>query len=65
MQTKECTRPAACCDRKRNEEIIGILIAISIVSRRLACRIAALERLESKISGGGNCYDSRKSAATR
>ena len=43
MQTRECFRFAEYRDRERNEELIGVLTAISIVSRRLAARLIALE----------------------
>ena len=39
MQTRECFRFAKYRDRERNEELIGVLAAISIVSRRLAGRL--------------------------
>ena len=43
MQTRECFRFAEYRDRDRNEELIGVLTAISIVSKRLAGRLIALE----------------------
>ncbi len=45
-------------------ELIGVLSAISIVSRRLAGRIAALERKEAKPRGGKR-YVTRQSTAAR
>jgi len=42
MQTRECVRFAKY--RERNEELIGVLTAISIVSKRLARQLTALER---------------------
>ena len=65
MQTRECFRFAEYRNRERNEELIGILTAISIVSRRLAGRLIALEQRCAEKSRGGNCYDTRQSAANR
>ena len=44
------------CVRERDEgnaELVGILAAISVVSKRLARRIAALERKQAKKPKGG------------
>ena len=65
MQTRECFRFAEYRDRERNEELIGVLAAISIVSRRLAGRLAAQEQRQAEKSRGGKCYDTRQSAANR
>ena len=65
MQTRECSRFAEYRDRERNEELIGVLTAISIVSRRLAGRLAALEQRHAEKPRGGKCYDTRQSAANR
>ena len=65
MQTRECLRFSEYRDRERNEELIGVLAAISIVSRRLAGRLAALEQRQAEKSRGGKCYDTRQSAANR
>ena len=65
MQTRECFRFAEYRNRERNEELIGVLTAISIVSRRLAGRLIALEQRYAKKPIGGNCYDTRQSAANR
>ena len=56
MQTRECLRFSEYRDRERNEELIGVLTAISIVSKRLAGRLAALEQ---KPRGGRCFYSSR------
>ena len=50
------------CIRERNEELIGVLVAISIVSKRLAGRLATLEQ---KPKGGRCCYDTRQSTANQ
>ena len=50
MQTRENIRLGG--GRDRNEELIGVLIAISIVSKRLAKRLTALNRAKTK--GGEN-----------
>ena len=65
MQTRECFRFAEYRDRERNEELIGVLAAISIVSRRLAGRLIALEQRYAEKTRGGKCYDTRQSAANR
>ncbi len=46
-------------------ELIGVLSAISIVSRRLAGRIAALERKQEAKPRGGKRYVTRQSTAAR
>ena len=51
--------------REQNEELIGVLNAIAIVSKRLAGRLAALEHRYGEKSRGGKCYDTRQSAANR
>ena len=58
MQTRQCIRCAEYRDRERNEELIGVLTAISIVSKRLAGRLAVLEQKPR----GGRCFDTRQSA---
>ena len=66
MQTRQCIRCAEYRDRERNEELIGLLTAIGIVSKRLVARLAALEqRCAEKPRGGRCCYDTRQSAANR
>lgn len=57
MQARESVRLMECCDRERNEELIGVLLAISIVSKRLAGKLIALEHLEAKKTRGGKLYD--------
>ena len=65
MQTREGVRLVECCDRERNEELIGVLLAISIVSKRLAMKLIALEHLEAEKTRGGKTHDTRQNAATR
>ncbi|MBS3899917.1 MAG: hypothetical protein KGZ54_04375 [Dethiobacter sp.] len=65
MQTRECVRFAKYRDRERNEEIIGVLTAISIVSKRLAGKLIALEQRYAEKSRGEKCYDTRQSQANR
>jgi hypothetical protein len=63
MQTREVDRFKVFQDRERNENLIDVLTAISIVSRRLAGRLTALERQRYAQARGGKCYDTRQSAA--
>lgn len=67
MQTREYIRFAECRDRERerNEELIGVLTAISIVSKRLAGRLTALEHQYEEKTRGEKLYGTRQSAATR
>lgn len=44
MKQKSTTAYAYPCDRERNAELVGVLTAISIVSKRLAGRLAAHSR---------------------
>lgn len=61
MITRECVPRSGYIDRERNEELIGVLMAISIVSRRLAGRLTALERGMAAQPIGGKAYDTRQS----
>ena len=65
MQARESVRLMECYARERNEELIGVLLAISIVSKRLAGKLIALEHLETEKTRGGKTYDTRQNAATR
>ena len=65
MQTREGVRLMECCDRERNEELIGVLLAISIVSKRLAGKLIALDHLEAEKKRGGKTHDTRQNAAAR
>ena len=65
MLTREGVRLMECCDRERNEELIGVLLAISIVSKRLAGKLIALEHLEAEKKKGGKTHDTRQNTATR
>ena len=65
MLTRESVRFMECCDRERNEELIGVLLAISIVSKRLAMKLIALEHLEAEKTRGGKLYGTQQNAATR
>ena len=64
MLTREGVRLMECCDRERNEELIGVLLAISVVSKRLAGKLIALEHLEAEKKKGGKTLDTRQNAAT-
>ena len=65
MQTRECVRCAEYRNRERNEELIGVLTAISIVSKRLAGKLFALEQRYAEKPRGEKCYDFRQSATNR
>ena len=65
MQARESVRFKECCDHERNEELIGVLLAISVVSKRLAGKLIALEHLEAEKTRGGKLYGIRQNAATR
>ena len=65
MQTRQCIRFADSRGRERNEELIGVLTAISIVSKRLAGRLAALEQRYAEKLRGGKSYDTRQGTANR
>lgn len=65
MLTRESVRFVECSGRERNEELIGVLLAISIVSKRLAMKLIALEHLETEKTRGGKTHDTRQNAATR
>jgi hypothetical protein len=65
MQTRESVRFMERRDRERNEELIGVLLAISIVSKRLAGKLIALEHLEAEKTKGGKVHDIRQNTATR
>lgn len=63
MQTRETIMFAD--SREQNEDLIGVLTAIAIVSNRLAGRLTALEhRREGKLRGG-EIYVTRQSTAAR
>ena len=65
MQTRESFRFMERREHERNEEQIGVLLAISIVSKRLAGKLIALELLEAEKTRGGKTHDTRQNAATR
>ena len=52
-------------EHERNEELIGVLLAISVVSKRLAMKLIALEHLEAKKTRGEKIHDTRQNAETR
>ncbi len=52
MQPREKARFVNGDDRERNEELIGVLTAISIVSKRLAKRLMALEHSQTESAKG-------------
>ena len=43
MQAKVQSTDTGCCDREFNEELIGVLQAISVVSKRLAKKLAVMD----------------------
>ncbi|GHU53468.1 hypothetical protein FACS1894132_05710 [Clostridia bacterium] len=61
MQTQECVRLGSYRDQERNDELIGVLTAISIVSKRLARRLTALEHSRTHTKEGGRAYDTGQS----
>ena len=65
MQAKPSARFARYRDSERNEELVGVLTAISIVSTRLAGRISALEQRRGEKTRGGKFYGIKQSTATR
>lgn len=65
MQTGQCVRFARYRDSERIRELVGVLTAISIVSDRLAGRIAALEQRRTEKPRGGKVYDPRQGTAVR
>lgn len=65
MQTEKCTRCRNHNVLEHNEELIGVLTAISIVSARLARNLAALERKVTTKSRGDKPYDTRQSCSVR
>lgn len=64
MQTQEQVVYTFSGDQEKQQEIIGVLTAISIVSKRLAGRLAALENQDEEKQRGGRVYDTRKGTAT-
>ena len=65
MSAREGVRFMERRDHERNEELIGVLLAISIVSKRLAGKLIALEHLEAEKTRGGKTHDTQQNAATR
>lgn len=65
MQARPSARFARYRDSERNEELVGVLTAISIVSKRLAGRISALEQRRGDKARGGKFYDIRQGTAVR
>ncbi len=65
MTTQEDVPKGGRMDRERNEDLIGVLTAISIVSKRLAGRLAAYERRMEAQPRGGKKHVTRQSAANR
>lgn len=63
MQARPCVRFARYRDSERNEELVGVLTAISVVSKRLAGRISALEQRRGEKTRGGKFYGIRQSTA--
>ena len=65
MLTRESVRFMERREHERNEELIGVLLAISVVSKRLAMKLIALEHLEAKKTRGEKIHDTRQNAETR
>jgi hypothetical protein len=65
VTTQECVPRNGCSDCERNEELIGVLTAISVVSKRLAVRLTALDRKMTVKPRGGKGYVTRPSTAIR
>lgn len=53
MQTKANERDADICDTELDEELAGILTAISVVSKRLAKKLIALQKQKESTREGG------------
>jgi len=53
MQTQAKKSDAGCCDRELDEELAGVLIAISVVSKRLAQKLTMLSQQDRKTTKGG------------
>ena len=53
MQTKASERDADIRDTELDEELAGILTAISVVSKRLAKKLLALQRQNESTGEGG------------
>ena len=53
MQTEANERNAEMRDAELDEELAGILTAISVVSKRLAKKLLALQRQNESTGGGG------------
>jgi len=61
MQTKVNGTDTACRDHELNEEMAGVLMAISVVSKRLAERLTQLNRRDAiKSEGGKKAYGTSK-----
>jgi hypothetical protein len=54
MQTKAKNTDTDLCDDGLNEELAGILTAISIVSKRLAQKLSVLQRRDERSEKGGD-----------
>ena len=53
MQANTNDRDTSLCDREMDEELAGVLTAISIVSRRLAKKLLALQKRDESAGEGG------------
>mgnify|MGYP001171407747 CR=1 FL=1 len=65
MQTREKARFVNGDDRERNEELFGVLTAISIVSKRLAKRLMALEHSQIESAKGARINEPGQSRPIR
>ena len=60
MQTQANDKSADIHDAELDEELAGILTAISVVSKRLAKKLTALQQQEGLIKKGGNSIGKNK-----
>lgn len=57
MQTSTSNTDAEMRDPELDEELAGILTAISVVSKRLAKKLLALKKQDETDGGGGVLYE--------
>ena len=65
MESRGSVRLVSGHSRKRNEEIICVLSAISIVSKRLARLLSDLEHNQEQTMNGGSMYEPGQSHPIR
>ena len=54
MKTKTNESDTNCRDREVDEELAGVLMAISVVSKRLAKKLSQLSQRDTPAEEGGN-----------